>query len=71
MTARFDIDSPAFKAERKSYYISTITCLVITFVFVAARCFVRLGLQRQFSVDDYLMVAAMVRLSVCVATASF
>ncbi|KAK8232088.1 hypothetical protein HDK90DRAFT_297015 [Phyllosticta capitalensis] len=59
MTARFDIDSPAFKAERKSYYISTITCLVITFVFVAARCFVRLGLQRQFSVDDYLMVAAM------------
>ncbi|KAK7537908.1 hypothetical protein IWX49DRAFT_590551 [Phyllosticta citricarpa] len=60
MAVSFDLDSPEFRHERRNYYTSTITCLVITFAFVAARCYVRLGLQRQFTVDDYLMVAAMI-----------
>lgn len=40
-----------------------IASLTITTAFVVLRCLIRVRLQSQFSIDDYLLVGALVRRS--------
>ncbi|KAF9633316.1 putative integral membrane family protein [Lasiodiplodia theobromae] len=56
-------DPYTLNSTQKALRSVIIASISITGAFIATRCWIRARLQIQFSVDDYLLVTAFVRLS--------
>lgn len=60
MSATVSPDDYELNDTQRQVRTSCVAMFAVSVVFVALRCFVRVRLQSQFSVDDWLLVAGLV-----------
>lgn len=60
MSSLPSVDDYHLNDSQRNLRASLIVCLTVSAVFVLLRALVRLHIQRQFALDDYLLLLALV-----------